>query len=114
MRKTPLLALLLASCGIPPAATTSVSVATPQLADPFSVEKPPIDASTRTSTSGRVLIRNAELTFEIDNKDEQRALRTRVIDAVDKLGGYAAGEHESSLVLRVPSNELDAALKSLE
>lgn len=63
---------------------------------------------------GRILIRDSRLTYEVDEGDAEKALRTRVNDSAKKLGGYVAGEDRRSMVLRIPSPALESAITEFE
>jgi hypothetical protein len=112
--------LVLASFGATSCGLRDGSVATASIAPQLELKESgggdgdgvfPVEIETVTSTRGRVLVRDAELTYEVGNDDERLATRTRLVDAVGKLGGYVAGEYERSLIIRIPSKHLDEALK---
>jgi DNA repair exonuclease SbcCD ATPase subunit len=65
-------------------------------------------------SSGRVLIREADLTYEHDGLEDRKALAAKIGEAATAAGGYVSGEDEFSMTVRVPAPQLDDAIAQFE
>lgn len=117
---TLLLATSLVSCGGFPktSSTAPASLARGRAPDAFHYEGPTLSerllgaqTSTAASTDGRKLVRDAAVTFEIDDDEKDRTRIALGVQAIaQRLGGYVASEQTYGITLRVPTERLEDTL----
>lgn len=71
-------------------------------------------ASTATAARARLLVRDADLTYEVGSEEVEQSLRGRLRETSRALGGYVTSEYGRSMVMRLPAARVDEALAGLE
>lgn len=73
----------------------------------------PVVTSTRAVRTGRRLIRDGWLLIEVDGDEDRARVLARARSLAEERGGFIAAETQTSVSLRLPSEQLDPTMEAL-